>query len=335
MKRRLFIILTVSVLALSLVLCSCSDKEENNTNKVKNGTAQNSDQSYKIAFLEYENGYQENEMREAFIYEMRMLGYDELKIKVDVRNAQRDSAKLTEYANSFKSSDYDLIVAIADQAAKAVSKAAISVPCIFIGATDPVADGLVSNAEKPDKNMTGTVMKSSDSKTISLIRIFTPEVKTVGIMIQAGNTQAQKAAEQFAKTAKSEGLVTKTYTLSNNSKAVELTKSIISENDAVYIPADSSIDQVMGNITSVTSAEKKFVFSSSSSAVKAGALAAFCSSPKTMAQKSAAMADSILKGAKISEIPVDFSVEGNIFLSEKTYSLLGIGVPELDGLIVL
>lgn len=334
MKRRLFTILTVSVLALSLVLCSCSDKNQPSGSKSTNNS-QNSDQSFKIAFLEYDNGYTENEMREKFIYEMRMLGYDEMKIKIDVRNAQSNNERLTEYANSFKDSDYNLIVAIADKAASAVSKVGLDVPCVFIGATDPVADGLVTNPDKPDKNMTGTVMDVSDSKSISLIRIFTPEVKTVGIMISAGNTQSQKEAEQFAKAAKSEGLVTKTYTLDSTAKAVEVTKSIISENDAVYIPADVSIDKVMGNITKVTSAQKKFVFSSGTSAVKAGALAAYCSSPEIMAQKAASMADSIFKGTKVSEIPVDFSVEANIFLSSKTYSLLGIGVPELSGLVVL
>ena len=335
MKRRLFTFLILPVLVFSLLFCACSSKKSDGTGNGSDVSSEGSGSAVKVVFVEYDNGYQENEMREKFISDMRLLGYDEIKIKFDVKNAQKDAKKLTEQVNLLKDSDYDLIVAIADQAAKAVSAAKLSIPCVFIAATDPVGDGLVTAPDKPDKNMTGTVMDTASTKTISLIRIFTPEVKNVGILLYKGHSTAQKSASLFEKEAKSEGLSSKIYTVESLNNIQETVKNILSENDTVFIPADNQLDSVMGNLVKTAQEQKKYVYSSGITAVNAGALASYCSSVSDLSQNAAAIADKIINGTAVSDIPVDFSVKGNFYLSSKTYSSLGIGVPEIDNLVVV
>ena len=105
MKRRLFTFLILPVLIFSLLFCACSSKKEEGSGGGSDISSENSDSAVKIAFVEYDNGYQENEMRESFISDMRLLGYDEIKIKVDVKNAQKNADKLNEQVNSLKGSD--------------------------------------------------------------------------------------------------------------------------------------------------------------------------------------------------------------------------------------
>ena len=334
MKKRFFIFLTLPVLVFSLLFCSCSGNNEQPTTDTVT-SPHDSDSSYKAVFVMYDNGNRENEMRESFVSRMRILGYDEMKMKFDVKNAQHDINNLNEQIASLKGSDYSLIIAISDEAAVAVSKASLDIPCVFIGVTDPVSYGIATKAEAPDKNMTGTVMNVSESKSISLIRIFTPEVKTVGIMYCADNASAKANAELFEKKAVSEGLTVKIYAVTSLDDIEKQTESIIAEVDAIYAPADNYLDSAMDKITKVSTDNGKFVFSSGTSAVSSGALAAFCSSPTELAKSAAVMADRIIKGTKVSDIPIDYSIEGNIFLSKKTYSLLGIGIPDLEGLVVL
>lgn len=335
MKRRFFTFLILPVMIFSIILCSCSSKNQNSVDSVGTTDSRSADSSVKLAFVVYDNGYQENEMRESFISAMRLLGYDEIRLKVDVLNAFRDEKKLGECVNSLKSSDHDLIIAISDRAAQAVSSAKLDKPCVFMAATDPVGDSLVTNPDKPDKNMTGTVMDTSSTKTISLIRIFTPDVKKVGVLLYEGNATAKKNAELFEKESKSEGLTPKIYTVKDLSAAEGEFKKLIAENDAAFIPTDSQLDSVMSTLVKAAQEQKKYIYSSGVSAVNSGALASYCSSVEKLSQNAAAMADRIIKGAKVSEIPVDFSVEGNFYLSSKTYASLGIGVPEIDGLIVV
>lgn len=335
MKRHCFKLLVLPVLIFSLIFCSCSSKKGVSSDGTGASVSGKDSSSVKLVFVEYDNGYQENEIRESFISDMRLLGYDEVKMKFDVKNAQKNSEKLNEYVNSLKGSDYDLIVAIADQAAQAVCNAKLDIPCVFIAATDPVGDLLVTNPDKPDKNLTGTVMDTSPSKIISLIRIFTPEVKKTGVLIYKGNKTAQKSASLFEKESKSEGLTAKIYTVESLNDIQNTLKKILSENDTVFIPADNQLDSVMGSLVKTAQEQKKYIYSSGVSAVNSGALASYCSSVDKLSQNSAAIADQIIKGTSVSDIPVDFSAEGNFYLSSKTYSAFGIGVPEIEGLIVV
>ena len=178
-------------------------------------------------------------------------------------------------------------------------------------------------------------MDTSPTKTISLIRIFTPEVKNVGILLYKGNTTAQKSASLFEKEAKTEGLSSKIYTVENLNNIQDTAEKILSENDTVFIPADNQLDSVMSSLVKAAQGQKKYVYSSGVSAVNSGALASYCSSVKDLSQNAAVIADKIIKGTAVSDIPVDFSVKGNFYLSSKTYSSLGIGVPEIDDLVVV
>lgn len=334
MKNRSKRIIAVLTLVLSLLLCSCSGKEDPTQTAVTT-TPHDSDSSYSVAFVMYDYGYMENTMREAFISRMRTLGYDEMKMKFDVKNAHGDSNNLTEQINSLKNSEYDLIVALSDEPAIAISKANVGIPCVFIGATDPVGDGLAENTDTPDRNITGAVMNLSAKKTVSLIRIFTPDVNTVGVVYLKSNAKVTADLEEFRKTAVSEGLKLENIELDSIDSAQEKIEEAVKKVDAFYIPKDYQLDEIMENLTRLTVSEEKFIFSSGMSAVSSGALAAYCSSPEELAKSAALMADEIIKGKAVSELPIDFSVEPNIFLSSKTYSLLGIGYPELEGLVVV
>lgn len=334
MKQRILKIISITLVALSLLLCSCTGKIENSGTS-SDAQSESTAENRKLVFVQYDNSYRENEMRETFISRMRLLGYDSIRLKTDVKNAQCNQEKLVEIFEALKSSDYDLIITIGNEASLQASKSELKAPCVFVGAESPVENGLATNPDAPDKNMTGTVMNTSDKKTASLIRIFTPEVKAVGILVSYDNTAALKNAESFQKTAKAEGISAQIYKIENPDNAEGDFANIISENDALFFPDDAKLNPTIEKAVELCANEKKFVFASSTTAVSNGALAAYCSSPVELSNKAALAADEIFKGKKPSEIPIDFSVEGNIFLSSKTYSRLGIGVPDIDGLIVI
>lgn len=334
MNNRFKRIIAVILAVLCLLLCSCSGKTDDTTTTAP-ATPHENDDSYHVAFVMYDYGYTENTMREAFVARMRTLGYDEMKMKFDVINAHGSTEELTKQVAELKNSSYNLIVALSDEPAIEISKANLKIPCVFVGATDPVADGIVKNADKPDKNITGTVMNLSTKKTVSLIRIFTPDVKTVGVVYLKGNKNIASDIEEFNKLAISEGLKIEELAIDSVNSADGVIADAVDKVDAFYIPKDYQLDSIIGSLVRIALPKKVFVFSSGASAVNEGALAAYCSSPEALAKSAALMADEIIKGKKIAEIPVDFSVEANIFLSSKTYSLLGIGYPELEGIVVV
>lgn len=107
------------------------------------------DDVYKVAIVQLADNGAFTEMREAFIQRMRELGYDEAKMTFDIKNAQGDQSTLQSICGSLK--DYDLIVPIVTPATAAVVNQTPKAPVVFISVTNPVASGVLTTMEAPDK----------------------------------------------------------------------------------------------------------------------------------------------------------------------------------------
>jgi putative tryptophan/tyrosine transport system substrate-binding protein len=101
----------------------------------------------------------------------------------------------------------DLILANGGQTVLPVQQATRSVPIIFIGGSDPVAEGYVQSLGHPGSNSTGftTLEPSVGAKLLSLLKEIAPHVVRAVVIFNPDNTgslrlsgSAQAAAQQFA-----------------------------------------------------------------------------------------------------------------------------------------
>ncbi len=320
----------VSILmALMLVLgvCTACGGETGTTGET---TPRDTDNTYKVAIVQYADNAAFQEMREAFISRMRALGYDEAMMSFDIQNAQGDQSMLASITQTVCNGDYDLIVPIVTPATISVVNGEPECPVVFISVTDPVASGILTTMEAPDKNATGTSNIVPVDQIFTLAKQLTPSVQNIGILYCSGEQNAVQTAEK-AKTYLSEnGFTYREVTVANSSEVQQAAQSLASDVDAIYIPIDSTVQTAMAQVVEAANAAKIPVYGSDPVMVQSGALACVSVSNTQLGERSAEMADEILRGAAVSSVPAEALDEYQYVISRSAAETLNITVPEGD-----
>ena len=329
MKKALSIVLALVLLCGVFSACG---KVANNTDA---DTPRDTDKVYKVAVVQLGDNGAFTEMREAFIQRMRELGYDEAKMTFDILNAQGDQSTLQTICAGLKDGNYDLIVPIVTPATAAVVNQELTVPVVFISVTNPVASGILTTMEAPDKNATGTSNIVPVDRIFTWAKELTPHVKNIGILYCSGQQNAVQTAEKAKAYLSENGYTYKEVTVANSSEVAQAAQSLAGDVDAIYVPIDSTVQDAMTEVVKAATDKKIPVYGSDPVMVKSGALACVSCSNTQLGQKSAEMADEILRGKKVSEVPAVAMEEFQYVINKATADTLGISVPSGDNYIVM
>ncbi len=335
MKKSYSVLFLSLLLSLCIILCSCGANSPTETEAPSITNPHESSASFKVAFLQYDNDYCSAQMRQAFIARMRTLGYDEAKMKFDILNAQGNAETLEKNVQSLSGSDYSLIVAAGTLTAKAVAKSGTALPCVFIGAQDPVGNGLTAELNSPDKNMTGTAFRSSMDTLVAIMGVYTPQVKNLALLSFENNefSKTDTASLSSTLTEGAYGVTVCELTSADDigAKISELCQSV----DAFYLPADDGFEKSFADIIRIATENGKPVFSTSESAISGGALLGSFASAEALAKNAALIADKVMQGEDISKIPVDVEIPASLFVNRQTANGFAVEIPKSDNLVVI
>lgn len=330
MKKALSVLLAL-VLLLG-VFTACGKQNDHGT---EDNSPRDTDKVYKVAVVQLADNGAFTEMREAFIQRMRELGYDEAKMTFDIKNAQGDQSNLQTICAGLKDGGYDLAVSIVTPATTAVVNQELDIPVVFISVTNPVASGILTTMEAPDKNATGTSNIVPVDQIFSLAKKLTPNVKNIGILYCSGEQNAVQTADKAKAYLSENGYNYKEVTVANSSEVAQAAQSLAGDVDAIYVPIDSTVQTAMSEVVKAATDKKIPVYGSDPVMVKSGALACVSCSNAQLGQKSAEMADEILRGKKVSEVPAVAMEEFQYVISRSTADTLGIAVPAGDNYVVM
>jgi len=329
--KKTFLAAVCILLVITLLFSACSGS--NLTDDATTDSPHDSDSSFKAAIVQFDNDNFTSELRQTFIKRMRLLGYDEAKMKFDIKNAQGSEDKLSQTTASLANADYDIIVAIGDKCASSVAASGCTVPTVFVAVSDPVGLGLTSSLEAPDKNMTGTVSNTSNDTLLSYIRILTPSVSNVAVICM-NNEKSIAEKDSAVKYLTDDLFGVEQVVLDGVDSIDSLVSDLLTRNDAIYLTGDEELKNAAPSIVSAASASSKFVFSSNIGCVESGVLASTASPVKDLSYNAAADADEILRGAKPSDLPVDTDIAFAIYVSKTTATNFNIDVPQIDNVIL-
>ncbi len=330
MKKYLFSAVCL-LLAITILFSACTGSGTQGENSTE--SPHDSDSSFRVAIVQYDNDGFTNELRQMFIKRMRLLGYDEAKMKFDIKNAQGNGEKLSQTASSLSGGDYDIVVAIGDKCACALANAGCTVPAVFVAVSDPVGLGLASSVESPDKNMTGTVSNTSEDTLLSYIRVLTPKVSSVAVICM-NNEKSIAEKDSVVKYLSNDLFNVEPVILDSTDSIDSVVADVLTRNGAIFLTNDEELKNVSANVVSLASQSSKFVFSSNIACIENGVLAATASPVKDLSYTAAEDADKILKGAKASDIPIKTDIEFAIYVSKSTAESFSIDVPEIDNVIL-
>lgn len=330
MKKYLFSAICL-LLAITVLFSACTGSSTQSEKSTE--SPHDSDSSFRVAIVQFDNDSFTNELRQMFIKRMRLLGYDEAKMKFDIKNAQGNSEKLSQTASSLSGGDYDIVVAIGDKCACALANASCTVPTVFVAVSDPVGLGLTSSVESPDKNMTGTVSNTSEDNLLSYIRVLTPKVSSVAVICM-NNEKSIAEKDSVVKYLSNDLFDVEPVILDSTDSIDSVVADVLTRNGAIFLTNDEELKNVSANVVNLASQSSKFVFSSNIACIENGVLAATASPVKDLSYTAAEDADKILKGAKVSDIPIKTDIAFAIYVSKSTAESFNIDVPKIDNVIL-
>ena len=268
------------------------------------------------------------DMREGFIAQLREQGYSEDQLEVTYKNAQGDATILNTICQDFVDQNMDLVVTIATPPSQAMVNMESDIPVIFISVSNPVAAGIISDMQKPDKNCTGTSNAIPVSDIFHLADQLTPGCETYGFIYNTSETNSVSTITAAKEYLDSVGLSYKEVVVTNASEVQQAAESLVGSVDAFFISNDTVLQGAMPVVTEITRDAKIPVYGSSAVMVESGAFATIAISDTEIGAISADMAISYFEGKKIADIPAVVVPATSTVVNKTTAEALGITFSE-------
>ncbi len=305
------------VSAFGLVACSGSSKDKS--------------EQVSVGIIQYAEHGALTAAREGFIEALGEEGYKEGKnLKIDYQNSQGDQANLQTMVEQLTGKN-DLNFAIATPAAQALLNVDSDTPSVFTAVTDPVSAGLVDSMEKPGGNMTGSIDATDVAGQIKMLLKVVPSAKTVGIFYNSSEVNSQVQAEAAQKALEKAGVKVLVKTVTTTNDVQQVMTSLAGQVDAIYLPTDNTVASTASTIGEVLKA-KKVPAIGSDEAYLEGVLFTYGVDYHGIGVQAGQMAAKLLKGEKVSKVPVQKPKTAAIAVNGDMAKALGFDVATIKAL---
>lgn len=330
MKKIISLLLVLGLLAT--LFAGCAPKSEGNTSSstttsssTSTSSGDASDKTFRIGLIQLTEHPSLDTICETIVAALPEEVKDS-KVEFDVQNAQGDSTNINSIIQKFVGAKVDMIVTIATTPAQAALSATSTIPIVFAAVSNPMEAKLMTDMAKPDKNITGTSDRLPIDQIFSMMKDTVPQMKTVGLLYNAGEPNSLAAIEEAKAYCKDNNINFVEATATNAGEVQQAATSLVGKCDVVFTPTDNTVATAMVNVSKIMMDAKLPIFTGADSMVMDGGFATVGIDYTVLGKVTAEMAGKILSGTPISEIP---SVEMTDFakvINKKTAAALGIDI---------
>lgn len=316
MKKRLLSFVAAAA-AASMALVGCSSSGDNG--KAESG------EEYRIAIAQLLSHPSLDQSVAGFKAALSDAG---LNVKYDEQNANNDASVIASIAGNLGSSGKnDLILTVGTTISQAVSQMVKTTPILFTAVTDPVTAGLVSSLEAPGANVTGTSDANPVTEQIEMIKEIDPEVKTVGVIYNPGETNSVVQVEWVKEAAEPLGIEVKEAAAPSSADVYQAAESL--DVDAIYVPTDNTVVSALDAVIQVGEAKQIPVYAAEGDSIAKGAVSTYGISYYDLGYQTGQMAVEILtEGADPADMPVETQSELLVYLNLGAAERMGVTFPE-------
>ena len=212
-------------------------------------------------------------------------------------------------------------------AAKAVTS---TIPMVFIGASDPIAIGLVSSFNRPGGNVTGVLLVAGDlpSKQIELVHELIPRATKIGLLMSPGFPNGEPEAAAASDAARRFGLTPIIERIMTESE-IEPAFARLEEVgvNAILVIINVLFAQYRDRFVALALRHGIPMFGQSRSYPVAGALASYGTNYPDVIRQAGIYVGRILKGEKPADLPVLQPTKFDLVINLKTAKALGLEIP--------
>ncbi|WP_314811801.1 tryptophan ABC transporter substrate-binding protein [Fusobacterium pseudoperiodonticum] len=262
------------------------------------------------------------------VEELARQGYEDGKnIRIDLQNAQGEQSNLALMSEKLVSEKNDILVGITTPATLSLANATKDIPIIMAGITYPVEAGLIASEEKPGNNITGVSDRTPIKQQLELMKEIIPNLKKIGLLYTSSEDNSIKQIEEAKKYAAELGLEVKLASIANSNDIQQVTESLASEVEAIFVPIDNTIASAMATVVKVTDKFKIGVFPSADTMVADGGVLGLGVDQYQIGVETAKVIVDVINGKKPADTPIVLANEGIIYLNEAKAQELGIEIP--------
>jgi putative ABC transport system substrate-binding protein len=270
----------------------------------------------------------------AFRESLAMLGWVEGgNLRMDYRFANGDPDRLAAYAEELVNLRPDLIFAFNGPAARALQQRTAAIPIVFVGGGDAASNGLVGNIARPGGNMAGFAgsFGSLGGKWLELFKEAVPGLTRVAHVFSATELNANPRDEIRTSMDAAAARLGVTIVRMRVHDTAEIEPAISAFAAAPHgglLKTGATTPAQIDAINRLALHYQLPLMVGPAAIVEEGVLMSHGPDLVEQFQGAASYVDRILRGAKPSELPVQYPSKFELVVNLKTAKAIGVTIPE-------
>ncbi|UTT84396.1 ABC transporter substrate-binding protein [Vibrio pelagius] len=214
-----------------------------------------------------------NAAHKGLIDGLKVHGYENGKnLELTSQVADGRPAQAAKIARELVSKNPHVLVGIATPSSQALVSATRTIPVVFTAVTDPVGARLVRRLENPGRNVTGLSDLSPVHQHINLIKQLMPDVDSIGVVYNPGESNAVALISILKAAAKQHGLVLHIEPVFTVDEVEEKTRIVAAKSDVVYAMTDNTVASAIDDLIRASDSQRTPVVAGTTAYVKNGAV---------------------------------------------------------------
>jgi putative tryptophan/tyrosine transport system substrate-binding protein len=269
---------------------------------------------------------------DGFFQGLRDLGYVNARnIEISYLSADNNGDRFPDLIDECLSLTPDVIAVTTTPAAQLLKKATRDIPIVMVALGDPLGTGLVESLSRPSGNITGMSLMVPEMavKRLELLRELVPGISRVLVLSFLADPIAPIQVKAMEVAARSIGLTLQVQdirTADDIHAAYE--EGSRARSEGVLVTEESMFVVHRALLTGFAAQYKlPAVYPFLLPVTDAGGLMAYAVHAPELHRNAAVYVDRILKGATVSELPVQQPTKFDLAINLKTAKTLGLDVP--------
>jgi putative tryptophan/tyrosine transport system substrate-binding protein len=224
----------------------------------------------------------------------------------------------------------EVLLANGDAAANSALELAKTVPVVFIGSGDPVADGLVQSISRPGGNVTGfAVMEPTlGAKLLGMLKQVAPRVNRIVLLMNPDNATHKHILVSLRNAASGFAVSIDSAPARDRPEIEAAMSPLANARDCgVVVPSDPATNSQRQLLVELTARYRLPTIFALRAAVADGGLMSYGVDIIELFRQAAIYTDRILKGEKPANLPVQMPSKFVMAINMRTAGALGLEIP--------
>lgn len=286
----------------------------------------------RIGYLSGRSLGSDSDLLAAFRGGLKSAGFiDGQNVVIDARWADGNFDQIPAMATEMVARKPALIAAVGgNPVASAVKAATATIPILFAVGSDAVELGLVKNPEKPESNLTGVVLATSDLevKRLDLLRELVPQARKVALFTNSRNPGVVREQQAIEAMGAKLGLTLEVF---DGGRSADIERAFEKlppgRVDALAVVDDPFLISRRDRIVGLASQRRLPAIYPSRLFADTGGLASYGARWTDLYAVLGDYAGRILKGATPAQLPVRRATQYELVVNQRTARALGVAVP--------